>query len=119
MDISLFYLGPVREITVAREHDRDCLPFNGPVDTVVGRFMKFYNARLAHIARKRRAAGCYGRRNTGWRELGDGFVPDVRTLKSFSRGFKHWMVAELHALTLPSCPEPAPPEMNPRPLPVS
>jgi len=119
MDISLFYLGPVREITVAREHDLDCLPFNGPVDGAVGRLMKFYNARLAAIARKRRAAGCYGRRNTGWRELGDGFVPDVRTLRSFFRGFKRWIGAELHALTLRPRPEPMSSEIPARPLPVS
>jgi flavin-dependent dehydrogenase len=100
MDISLFYLGPVREITVAREDDLDCLPFNGPVDTRVGRFMKFYNRRLAHIARKRREAGCYGRRNSGWRELGDGFVPDGRVARSLYLGLRRWLLAEVHALTL-------------------
>ncbi|MGH8046450.1 MAG: NAD(P)/FAD-dependent oxidoreductase [Chthoniobacterales bacterium] len=102
MDVSLFYLGPVREITLAREDDLDCLPFNGPVDTLAGKFMKFYNRRLAHIARKRREAGCYGRRNSGWRELGDGFVPDVRVVRSFSKGLFRWLRAELHALTLPA-----------------
>jgi flavin-dependent dehydrogenase len=100
MDISLFYLGPVREITVAREHDLDCLPFNGPIDGMAGRFMKFYNRRLAGIARKRREAGCYGRRNSGWRELGDGFVPDGRVLHSLFRGVRRWIGAEIHALTL-------------------
>jgi flavin-dependent dehydrogenase len=115
MDISLFYLGPVREITVAREHDLDCLPFNGPVDTVVGRLMKFYNRRLAHIARKRHEAGCYGRRNAGWRELGDGFVPDGRVVHSLFRGMRRWLGAEVHALTLrpaasmkSAAPEPQP-----------
>jgi flavin-dependent dehydrogenase len=102
MDVSLFYLGPVREITIAREHDLDCLPFNGPIDTAAGKFMMFYNRRLAHIARKRREAGCYGRRNAGWRELGDGFVPDPRVLRSFSKGLFRWLGAEIHALTLPS-----------------
>lgn len=122
MDISLFYLGPVREITVAREHDLDCLPFNGPVDGLVGRFMTFYNRRLSHIARKRRAAGCYGRRNTGWRELGDGFVPDPRVLRSFWRGFRRWLGAEIHALTLPA-PAPMPSKsaattLSPEPFPT-
>ncbi len=116
MDISLFYLGPVREITVAREHDLDCLPFNGPVDRRVGRFMKFYNRRLSAIARKRLAAGCYGRRNSGWRELGDGFVPDPRVLRSFWKGFSRWIGAEIHALTLrPAVETPGPekPEAEP------
>ncbi len=100
MDIALFYLGPVREITVAPEADLDCLPFNGPVDRRVARFMAFYNRRLAVIARKRRAAGCWGRRNTGWRELGDGFVPDLRVLKVLLKGVRRWLGAEWHALFL-------------------
>ncbi|MDD5200277.1 MAG: NAD(P)/FAD-dependent oxidoreductase [Terrimicrobiaceae bacterium] len=119
MDISLFYLGPVREITNARGPDLDCLPFNGPVDGAVGRFMAFYNRRLAVIARKRREAGCYGRRNTGWRELGDGFVPDPRALGSFFRGFKRWIGAEVHALSLRSRPALAPPAVTARPVPIS
>ncbi len=100
MDIALFYLGPVREITVAPEDDLDCLPFNGPVDRRVARFMAFYNRRLAAIARKRRAAGCWGRRNTGWRELGDGFVPDPRVAKVLWKGVRRWLGAEWHALFL-------------------
>lgn len=113
MDISLFYLGPIREITVAREQDSDCLPFNGPVDTKAGRFMKFYNRRLAVIARKRREAACYGRHNTGWRELGDGFVPDLRVARSFWRGFRRWIGAEIHALTLKPAGERSPTKMQP------
>lgn len=104
MDISLFYLGPVREITIAREHDLDCLPFNGPVDRLAGKFMRFYNKRLSAIARKRMSARCYARNNTGWRELGDGFVPDTRVLCSFLRGFWKWIGAECHALTLRPLP---------------
>jgi hypothetical protein len=96
----LFYLGPVREITVAPEADLDCLPFNGPVDRRVAKFMAFYNRRLAAIARKRRASGCWGRRNTGWRELGDGFVPDPRVLKVLWKGVRRWLGAEWHALFL-------------------
>ena len=118
MDISLFYLGPVREITVAREHDLDCLPFNGPVDTLVGKFMKLYNRRLAHIARKRREAGCYGRRNSGWRELGDGFVPDGRVLRSFLRGAFRWLRAEAHAFTLRPAPVAKPAVAEPQPAAV-
>ncbi len=104
MDISLFYLGPVREITVAREDDLDCLPFNGPMDSLAGRFMKFYNRRLAHIARQRRQADCYGRRNSGWRELGDGFAPDGRGVHSLLRGIRRWLAVEIHALTLRPMP---------------
>ncbi len=107
MDIALFYLGPVREIVVAPEDDLDCLPFNGPVDRRVAKFMRFYNRRLAAIARKRRAAGCYGRRNTGWRELGDGFVTDPRVLKSMWIGVRRWLGAEWHAFFLQGEDDPA------------
>ncbi len=100
MDIGLFYLGPVREIVVAPEDDLDCLPFNGPVDRRVAKFMRFYNGRLAAIAKKRRAAGDYGKRNVGWRELGDGFVPDPRSLKPILTGVRRWLRAEWGALFL-------------------
>ncbi len=119
MDIALFYLGPVREITVAREHDLDCLPFNGPVDGIAGKFMKLYNRRLSRIARKRREAGCYGRRNTGWRELGDGFVPDGRVVRSLWRGVRRWLGAELHALTLRTLPQANAEVSRPQPAPAS
>lgn len=100
MDIALFFLGPVRESTTHPEADLDCLPFNGVVDRKVGKFMAFYNRRLSVIARKRMKHGCYGRMNGGWRELGDGFVPDPRSLRPLSRGVFRWLRAEWHAMFL-------------------
>jgi len=100
MDIALFYMGPVREVTTAREADMECFPFNGPVDRLAGRFMRFYNGRLALLARKRLAAGCYGRRNRGWRQLGGGFTPDAGSLRLFALGLRHWLRAEWHGLFL-------------------
>lgn len=100
MDIASFYFGPVREITIDRQLDLDCLPFNGPVDGAAGKIMAFYNRRLATIARKRIGAGCYGRRNTGWRELGDGFTPGWKSVFPLMKGIRRWLGAELHALTL-------------------
>ncbi len=100
MDIALFYMGPVREIARAPEDDLDCLPFNGPVDGLAGKFMTFYNRRLSAIARRRLAAGCYGRGNTGWRELGDGFVPDARVVRQLLAGVRKWIGAEIGSLFL-------------------
>lgn len=122
MDIALFFLGPVRESTRVREADLDCLPFNGAVDRRVGKFMEFYNRRLSHIARMRMDHGCYGRYNTGWRELGDGFVPDPRSLRPLMRGIVRWLGAEWHAFFLPGAraSEVAEPvaELPPIPVPV-
>ena len=84
--------------------DLDGLPFNGPVDTSAEKFMKFYHRRPARIARKRQEAGCSGRRNAGWRELGDGSGPAVRGLGSFSKSLFCWLGAELPALGLPAAP---------------
>jgi hypothetical protein len=62
--------------------------------------MKFYNRRLVVLARRRLAKGCYGRRNAGWRELYDGFVPDRRVGKLIRKGLFHWWRAELTNLRL-------------------
>jgi hypothetical protein len=62
--------------------------------------MAFYNRRLAIIARKRMAAGCYGRNNFGWSEFGDGFVPDPRSLIPVRKGVIRWLMAEWHGFFL-------------------
>jgi flavin-dependent dehydrogenase len=100
LDISLFYCGPVRETTVAHEDDLDCLPFNGPVDGLAGRFMTFYNRRLSKLAQRRLAAGCYGRHNAGWRELGEGFTTNFEIWKPLMRGVWKWLAAEVHGFFL-------------------
>jgi hypothetical protein len=52
------------------------------------------------LAKRRLAKGCYGRRNSGWRELYDGFVPDRRVGKLIRKGLFHWWRAELTNLQL-------------------
>jgi len=101
MDISLFFLGPVRESTDRSGPDLECLPFDGAIGLRVGQFMAFYNRRLSAIARKRMEHGCYGRKNVGWREMGDGFVPDARSIRPLVRGISRWLAAEWHAYWLP------------------
>src|SRR5262249_45215763 len=49
---------------------------------------------------RRWATGYYGKRNAGWRELYDGFVPDTRLRKQFSRGLRRWFKCELVNLAL-------------------
>jgi hypothetical protein len=62
--------------------------------------MSFYGRRLVALANRRWATGYYGKRNAGWRELYDGFVPDTRIRKQIRRGLLRWWKCELINLTL-------------------
>ena len=62
------------------------LPFEGLQGRIFGGMMKFYNRRLSALARNRIAHGATGRHNAGWRELYDGFVPDLRLQKLLRKG---------------------------------
>jgi hypothetical protein len=57
--------------------------------------MKFYNRRLSALAKNRIAHGVGGTHNSGWRELYDGFVPDIRLHKLIRKGLFRWWKAEL------------------------
>ena len=57
--------------------------------------MNFYDRRLDALANRRWATGYYGKRNAGWRELYDGFVPDTRLRKQILRGLRRWLKCEL------------------------
>jgi hypothetical protein len=62
--------------------------------------MNFYNRRLVALANRRWVTGYYGKRNAGWRELYDGFVPDMRLRKQILRGLRRWFKCELVNLVL-------------------
>ena len=47
-----------------------------------------------------RPALCPCQRNAGWRELYDGFVPDIRVRKLIQKGLFRWWRAELTNLRL-------------------
>ncbi|GAB4164559.1 MAG: hypothetical protein Fur0032_00610 [Terrimicrobiaceae bacterium] len=101
LDISLFFFGPgYSAIVHSGGDDLNCLPFVGPVDRLVGRFMRFYNRRLSAIARLRKEAGCYGQKNTGWQELYTEIGPGPKALKTLRIGLIRWLAAEWHALGL-------------------
>jgi hypothetical protein len=46
------------------------------------------------------ATGYFGRRNAGWRELYDGFVPDFRLRHLIRKGLLRWWKCELVNLGL-------------------
>jgi len=101
LDIGLFFLGPGRDAVLLRGGaDSHCLPFTGKPDFLISRFMAFYNRRLSSLARQRLAAGCYGRRNSGWQKLIRGMKPSLAVLKPLLLGIRLWLGAELHALGL-------------------
>jgi glycine/D-amino acid oxidase-like deaminating enzyme len=76
------------------------LPFNGLGGRIARAAMMFYNRRLVALAKPRWATGYYGRRNAGWRELYDGFVPDARLRKQIWHGLRRWWKCELINLRL-------------------
>ena len=100
LDVGTYFIGLV--IPVYRDPEREFLhlPFEGKAGQLFAEMMKFYNRRLVTLAKRRLATGCYGRRNKGWRELYDGFVPDRRVGKLIRKGLFHWWRAELVNLRL-------------------
>ena len=75
LDIASYHLGPVRQVYADPATQFALLPFDGMPGKVVAAAMRFYNARLAHLARRKIAAGQYGARNAHWRLLVGGFLP--------------------------------------------
>ncbi|MEY2572732.1 MAG: hypothetical protein QOJ87_945 [Verrucomicrobiota bacterium] len=100
LDVGMYFIGLVMPVYRDPEREFLHLPFEGTPGRVVGALMSFYNRRLVVLAKRRLAKGCYGRRNAGWRELYDGFVPDGRVRKLIRKGLGHWWRAELTNLRL-------------------
>jgi len=100
LDVSSYYAGFVRRVY----SDPECAFLHLPFTWRGGRFarnvMNFYNRRFVALANRRWATGYYGKRNAGWRELYDGFVPDTRLRKQIVRGLRRWCKCELINLVL-------------------
>ena len=101
LDLATYFIGPVKFVYFDTDREFAQLPFHGPIGRGVGRFMALYNRRLAVIARKRLAAGTYGRRNTGDCFLiCRGFGPGNASLPHLRWGLWAWFKAEVNALFL-------------------
>ena len=100
LDVSSYYIGLVGAVY----RDPECaflnLPFIGSGGRLARSVMSFYSRRLVALAKRRWATGYYGKKNAGWRELYDGFVPDTRIRKQISRGFRRWLKCEIMNLAL-------------------
>jgi flavin-dependent dehydrogenase len=95
LDVGTYFVGLVRPVYANPERAFLNLPFEGTPGRLVGAMMKFYNRRLYALAKNRIAHGENGTRNSGWRELYDGFVPDFRLHKLIRKGVLRWWKAEL------------------------
>jgi flavin-dependent dehydrogenase len=100
LDVSSYYVGLVRAVYRDPECEFLNLPFTGTGGRLARNAMRFYNRRLVALANRRWATGYYGKRNAGWRELYDGFVPDIRLRKQIWRGLRRWWKCEFTNLRL-------------------
>ena len=100
LDVSSYYTGLVRPVYRDPERAFLNLPFTGRGGRFARNVMNFYNRRLVALANRRWATGYYGKRNAGWRELYDGFVPDIRLRKQILRALRRWCKCELINLVL-------------------
>jgi hypothetical protein len=96
LDVGSYFAGLVRPLYSNPEREFLHLPFEGPPGRIFSSIMSFYNRRLVALAKRRVMTGRYGRRNAGWRELYDGFVPDFRVRKLLRKGLFRWWKAELY-----------------------
>ena len=100
LDVSAYYLGLVCGVYRDSERGFLNLPFTGFGGRFARNVMTFYGRRLVTLANRRWATGYYGKRNTGWSELYDGFSPDIRIHKQIRRGLLRWWKCELINLAL-------------------
>ncbi|MBA2585414.1 MAG: NAD(P)/FAD-dependent oxidoreductase [Chthoniobacterales bacterium] len=100
LDVGSYFVGLVAPVYRDPERAFLHLPFEGKAGRIFAGMMKFYNRRLVALAKRKLAAGTYGARNSGWRELYDGFVPDARVRKLIQKGLRRWARAELRNLFL-------------------
>ena len=100
LDVSSYYIGLVQAVYRDPEREFLNLPFTGNGGKLVRGIMSFYNRRLTTMANRRWATGYYLKRNAGWRELYDGFVPDARLGRHILRGLGRWFKCELINLAL-------------------
>ena len=95
MDLGLYYLGIVSQPFKYGAKALSIPPFALPVSTPVYRFMRFYNARFAAMARKRRERRTLGRANSGRQYLFQSFSISPKDLPRVLVAAVEWWALEL------------------------
>lgn len=111
LDIAAYFIGPVRLVYTWTDMEFSKMPYNGPVGAAFARFMALYNRRLETIARKRLAAGTYGRNNLMNRHfIRMPFETNGKAVRHLFRGIRAWLKLEAETAFLraaPPLPDPA------------
>ncbi|WP_193214353.1 NAD(P)/FAD-dependent oxidoreductase [Luteolibacter marinus] len=99
MDIAAYFIGPVRAVYANADREYSTMPYNGIGGAIFARFMACYNRRLETIARKRLAAGTYGKNNLKHRFLVHvPFEPNLKAVRHLLHGMRIWFKLELETL---------------------
>jgi flavin-dependent dehydrogenase len=98
MDVATYHLGPVKQVYSDPATMFGAFPFDGIGGRIAAKAIRFYNRRLAVLARKRIAAGTYGARNAGWRLLVPGFTHEPKQSgRLLCSGIWRWVKMEMRA----------------------
>jgi flavin-dependent dehydrogenase len=96
MDLSTYFIGPVRLVYSNPQHEWIKLPYDGKAGAFFAKFMAFYNSRLKRIAHKRKAKGIFGLHNLNERYLlKENFAANFSSFKLLWKGIKVWLRAEI------------------------
>lgn len=96
MDISTYFIGPVRLVYADQDLEFGKMPYDGFAGTAFAKFMRFYNRRLVRLAMKKIKAGKYGDKNLDHRFItSNAFTPGPATMKLMWKGIRIWLWAEL------------------------
>lgn len=95
MDVGCYFIGPVKMVMDDHHKNLASLPYGGPVGAAFGKFMTFYNRRLACLGRRRRECGTFGPKNLDQHFIfRDSFHPGYAVRKLIFSGMRAWLRAE-------------------------
>ena len=119
MDVGCYFIGPVKMVMDDHHKNLASLPYGGPVGAAFGKFMTFYNRRLAHLGRQRRERGNFGPKNLDQHFIfRDSFHPGYAVRKLIFSGMRAWLKAEWSMLWGQRKPQPMP-QLTPEVTPLS
>ena len=119
MDVSTYFIGPVRGVYGNEDVEFAEMPYSGPIGHGFAVFMALYNRRLVKLAKKKITAGTYGAKNVGESFLiTTGFAPGPGSIKLLFKGIRVWLKLELKLAFTPAAKDVTEPSMA-SPLPQS